>query len=108
MGIFSHANSEGQRGRLRIDHSDRPVGPINVLALPGIAVHKAQRHSPSYMSSKSRLFTYELLRAIANWEHKDKEWLSMIEEGAMMRYTANDKLLQQCTEIKLRLTQNKE
>ena len=67
---------------------------FNFLAPPETAAHKAPRHSPSYMSSKSRLNTFELLRAIASLEHKDKEWLSMVEAGAMMRDTDNDKLLQ--------------
>ena len=80
---------------------------FNFLALPGTAAHKTPRHSPSYMSSKSRLYTYELLRAIANGKHKDKQWLSMIEAGAMMRDTSNDKLLKQCSKIKLRLTNDK-
>ena len=81
---------------------------FNCLVLPGTADHKAPRHSPSYLSSKSRLYTYELLRVIAYGEHKDKQCLFMIEAGGMMRATVNDKLLQQCTKIKLRLTKDKE
>ena len=79
---------------------------FNFLALPGTDAHKAPRHSASYMASKSRLYTYEFLRAIANGECMDDRWLSMVEGGAMLRDTSNDDLLKQCRSIKLRLTKD--
>ena len=77
---------------------------FNFLALPGIVSHKPPRRSSSYMANKGRLYTYELLRAIANEEYQDNNWLSMVEGGAMFRDTSNDVLLKQCASVKLRLS----
>ena len=77
---------------------------FNFLALPGTVSHKPPRGSSSYMANKGRLYTYELLRAIANEEYQDNNWLSMVEGGAMFRDTSNDRLLKQCASVKLRLS----
>ena len=77
---------------------------FNFLALPGTVSHKPPRRSASYMANKGRLYTYELLRAIANEEYQDNNWLSMVEGGAMFRDTSNDRLLKQCASVKLRLS----
>ncbi|MCG7866652.1 MAG: hypothetical protein JAY74_09800 [Candidatus Thiodiazotropha taylori] len=77
---------------------------FNFLALPGTSAHKRSKHSPSYMIVKSRYFTYETLRQIAIGQYVNEKWLTMVEAGAMMRCTANDKLLKMCSNIKLRLT----
>ena len=79
---------------------------FNFLALPGTAAHKVNKSVPSYLTIKSRFFNYSTLRAIAVGELKDEKWLTMLEAGAMMRDTANDKLLKMCSMIKLRLTKD--
>ncbi|MEW8546493.1 MAG: hypothetical protein AB2693_23490 [Candidatus Thiodiazotropha sp.] len=79
---------------------------FNFLALPGTAAHKTPKSLPSYLQVKSRLFNYETLRSIANGDLKDEKWLSMLEAGAMMRDTSNDKLLKTCTNVKLRLVKD--
>lgn len=84
-------------------HQADLLDSFNFLALPGTAAHKTPKSLPSYLMIKSRLFNYETLRSIANGELKDEKWLSMLEAGAMMRDTSNDKLLKICTNIKLRL-----
>ena len=76
---------------------------FNFLALPGTAAHRAPKKSSSYMLCKSRLYTYELLRAMANEEHHDDQWLTMVEARTMMRSTANDKFLKICSKDALRL-----
>ena len=84
-------------------HQADLLDSFNFLALPGTAAHKTPKSLHSYLMIKSRLFNYETLRSIANGELKDEKWLSMLEAGAMMRDTSNDKLLKICTNIKLRL-----
>ena len=51
---------------------------FNFLALRGTAEQRAPKNSPSYMLCKSLLYTYELLRAIANGKHRDDSWLTMV------------------------------
>lgn len=79
---------------------------FNFLALPGTAAHKVSKHCSGYMVTKSRFYTYETLRKIATCSYKDEKWLTMVEAGAMMRDTCNDKLLKTCTNINLRLTKD--
>ena len=87
---------------IQVTQSDL-LDEYNFLALPGTAAQRAPKNSPSYMLCKSLLYTYELLRAIANGKHRDDRWLTMVEAGAMMRSTAN-KFLKICSKVPLRLT----
>ncbi|MCW4344682.1 MAG: hypothetical protein N0E48_15200 [Candidatus Thiodiazotropha endolucinida] len=87
-------------------HQSDVLDHFNFLALPGTAAHRAPKQSASYMIVRSRYYNYEVLRAIANDELRDSKWLSMLEAGAMMRDTTNDKLLKECSKIKLRLTKD--
>ena len=87
---------------MQVTQSDL-LDQFNFLALTGTAAHRAPKKSSSYMLCKSRLYTYELLRAIANGEHRDDQWMTLVEAGAMMRSTANDKFLKICSKVALRL-----